>query len=62
MSDEFEEDTLSLEDIEEDDYDELDGPGDENWSDSLDDLDAEDWDELYGDEEEELDGDPWDLN
>ncbi|MDC7224892.1 MAG: hypothetical protein PQJ60_14185 [Spirochaetales bacterium] len=61
MSDELDDDTLSLEDLE-DDHDEIDGAKDDSWSDSYDDLDAEDWDELYGDEDEELDRDPWDLN
>jgi hypothetical protein len=61
MSDDYDDDTLSLEDIE--DLGEKDVvKNDESWSDSYDDLDAEDWDGLYGDEEEELDGDPWDLN
>lgn len=61
MSD-YDEDTLSLEDLEDDDLDEAEDLKEESWTDSYDDLDAEDWDVLYGDEEEELDKDPWDLN
>lgn len=57
----YEEDTLSYEDLEED-IQEDDDLVEESWTDSYDDMDAEDWDELYGDEDEELDGDPWDLN
>ncbi|MDA3851021.1 MAG: hypothetical protein PF447_07080 [Spirochaetaceae bacterium] len=60
MSDDYDVDTLSLDDLEEQEEHELDVV--ENWDNSYDDMDAESWDQLYGDEEEEIEKDPWDLN
>lgn len=58
-NDDYEENTLSLDDLE---SDENSGDEDADWGDELDDMDAESWDRHYGDSDEELEGDPWDLN
>lgn len=63
MSDAYEdEDTLSLDDVEEmEDEQDSDDPTD-HLEDSFDDLDSESWDEMYGTgREEELEVDPWEL-
>ena len=57
--DDFDENTMSLDDLE---PEEEGSDDDSDWGDELDDMDSESWDKHYGDTEEELEGDPWDLN
>lgn len=55
----FDDGMMSLDDLE---PDEEGGEDHSDWGDELDDMDSESWDKEYGDSEEELEGDPWDLN
>jgi len=60
MSDFDDDDQLvSLEDLEDE---ETQVAEKEDWGDQYDDMDADSWDSLYHSENEELEGDPWDLN
>jgi len=57
--DDFEEKTVSLDDLE---PDQDKGEDDSDWGDEYDDMDSESWGRQYGDSDEVLEGDPWDLS
>ncbi len=55
----FDDNLISLDDLESEDEE---GEDHYDWGDELDDMDSGSWEKHYGDEDEELEGDPWDLN
>ncbi len=55
----FDDEIMSLDELE---IEKNEEPAHNDWGDDLDDMDSESWEKHYGDEDEELEGDPWDLN